>query len=152
MPFKLNISDKRGKSWKLELDSEAFIGKELGSKIDGKDFSPLLNGYEFEITGTSDKAGFPGKKDVQGPTLRKVLLTKGPFLRKTPHKGFRRKKTVRGNEISSNIVQINLNVIKEGGKKLEEVFPEQGKGKEKKENRQARRKKGKETKTEEKAE
>jgi len=130
MVFKINISNK-GKTYKLESESEFLLGKKIGDKFPGKELSGELSGYELEIKGTSDKAGFPGKKDVQGPTLRKVLLTKGPFLRKTPHKGFRRKKTVRGNEISSNIVQINLNVIKEGGKKLEEVFPEQNQGKSK---------------------
>jgi|SRR3989344_343692 len=130
MVFKINISNK-GKTYKLESESEFLLGKKIGDKFSGKELSGELSGYELEIKGTSDKAGFPGKKDVQGPTLRKVLLTKGPFLRKTPHKGFRRKKTVRGNEISSNIVQINLNVIKEGGKKLEEVFPEQNQGKSK---------------------
>ncbi len=130
MVFKINISDK-GKTFKIETESEFLIGKKIGDKIHGKELSGDLSGYELEIRGTSDKAGFPGKRDVQGLSLRKVLLTKGPFLRKTPHKGFRRKKSVRGNEISSNIVQINLNVVKEGGKKLSEIFPDQGKGKKK---------------------
>ena len=121
MAFKINISNK-GNTFKLESETEFLIGKKIGDKISGKELSGDLSGYELEIRGTSDKAGFPGKRDVQGPTLRKVLLIKGPFLRKTPHKGFRRKKSVRGNEISSNIVQINLNVVKEGGKKLSEIL------------------------------
>ena len=121
MVFKINISDK-GKTYKLETESEFLIGRKIGDKILGKELSGDLSGYELEIRGTSDKAGFPGKRDIQGPSLRKVLLTKGPFLRKTPHKGFRRKKTVRGSEISSNVIQINLKVVKEGGKKLNEIF------------------------------
>ncbi|MBI2629175.1 30S ribosomal protein S6e [Candidatus Pacearchaeota archaeon] len=130
MAFKLNISEK-GKTFHLETESEDLIGKKIGEKLSGKDISGDLSGYEFEIKGTSDKAGLPGKKDVSGLTLKKILLTKGPFLRKTPHKGFRRKKTVRGNEISSNIIQINLNVLKKGGKSLEEIFPDQNQKKEK---------------------
>ncbi|MBS3092018.1 30S ribosomal protein S6e [Candidatus Pacearchaeota archaeon] len=132
MAFKINISEK-GKTFHLETDSEDLIGKKIGEKLSGKDINGDLSGYEFEIKGTSDKAGLPGKKDVVGLALRKILLTKGPFLHKTPHKGFRRKKTVRGNEISSNIVQINLNVLKKGGKSLEEVFPDQNQKKQKEE-------------------
>ncbi len=126
MAFKINISEA-GKTYKIETESEDLIGKKIGDKLSGSELSSDLAGYEFEIRGTSDKAGFPGKKDVSGPALRRVLLTKGPFLRTTPHKGFRKKKTVRGKEISANIVQINLNVVKKGSKKLDEVFSDQGK-------------------------
>jgi len=128
MAFKINISDK-GKTFHLETESEDLIGKKIGEKIAGNELSGDLAGYELLITGTSDKSGLPGKKDVEGQTLRGILLTKGPFLHKVPHKGFRRKKTVRGNEISANIIQINFNVVKKGGKSLEEIFPEQGKKK-----------------------
>jgi small subunit ribosomal protein S6e len=121
MVFKINISDK-GKTYKIETDSEVFIGKKIGEKFAGGDISKDLQGYELEITGTSDKAGFAGKKEVEGPALRKVLLTKGPFLKKVPNKGFRRKKSVRGNQVSLMTVQINTKVMKEGGKKLEEIF------------------------------
>ncbi len=133
MAFKFNIGDK-GKSFKVESESEAFIGMKIGEKFDGKEIFGDLNGYELEIRGTSDKSGFAGSKGVEGPALNKILIKKGKFLRKVPHKGFRRKKTVRGNEISAKTVQINCVVSKAGGKTLEEVFPEQaGKKEEKKE-------------------
>ena len=139
--FKLNISDK-GKAWKLENDSETLVGIKIGDKIPGKELSKDLEGYELEVTGTSDKAGFPGKKDEEGPNLRRVLLTKGfscwtepKGLRKHPVKmpdGLRLKKTVRGNTISRDTIQINLKVLKEGSKKLQDILPEQNKPKEKK--------------------
>ena len=34
MVFKLNISEKSGKTWKLETESEAFLEKKIGDKID----------------------------------------------------------------------------------------------------------------------
>ena len=131
MAFKVNISEGQ-KTFHIEIESEELIGKKIGDKLKGNEISSDLSGYEFEIKGTSDKAGFAGKKDVEGPALKGVLLTKGPFLHKIPHKGYRRKKTVRGNEISTNITQINLKVLKKGNKSLEEVFPDQNKPKEKK--------------------
>jgi len=121
MAFKINISDK-GKTFHLETELESLVGKRIGDKISGGDVSGDLSGYELQITGTSDKAGFPGAADVQGIALKQLLLKKGKFLKRVPHKGFRRKKTVRGNQISSATVQINMVVVKEGGKKLEEVF------------------------------
>ena len=140
MVFKINIGEK-GKSWKLELDSEALMGKKIGEKLPGNEINADLSGYEFEITGTSDIAGFPGKKDEEGHTLRKVLLTakswgcwqepKG-LRKKKPKtkKGLRLRKTVRGNAISKDTIQINLKIIKSGGKKLSELFPDQNKPKE----------------------
>lgn len=142
MPFKLNISDK-GRAWKLESTSEIVVGKKIGEHLHGKDISSDLEGYELEITGASDSSGFPHKGDVEGPELKRVLLKKGWGMWKKPRKlgkkvvstpdGLRLRKTVRGKQLSEKTIQINLNVIKQGHKKLEELFPEQNKPKEKKE-------------------
>jgi len=120
MPYKLNISDK-GKAYKIELEDEILAGKSIGDKIDGKEIKPELEGYEFEITGGSDKSGFPMNKNVEGIGLKKVLLTKG-FGMKNKQKGLRLRKTQRGRVISNAVVQINMKVIKQGGKKLDEIF------------------------------
>ncbi len=148
MPFKINISEKTGKTYKLELESEDLIGKELHDKISGETILADLEGYEFEIAGTSDKAGFTSHKDVPGVGLKKILLSYEKGMKTKPRhegkkkfsnsnpKGLRLRKTVRGKVISPEIIQINLRTIKEGKKKLSEVFPEQNKAKEpeKKEN------------------
>lgn len=130
MPFKLNISEK-GKAWKLEVSEEAISGKSVGDKIEGKEIKPELEGYEFEITGGSDTAGFPLSKNVEGLGLKPVLLTKGWGM-KDNTEGIRKRKTVRGKIISDTTSQINLNVIKAGKAKLEHIFPEQNQPKEKK--------------------
>ena len=144
MVFKINISEKSGKTYHLESDSEELMGKELHEKIKGKDISPSLEGYEFEITGASDNAGFTALEEIEGTGLKRVLLGYGKGMHKRPRregkkkvsnpkpKGLRMRKTVRGRVISSAIVQINLKVLKEGNKKLSEIFPEQNQPKEKK--------------------
>ena len=64
-------------------------------------------------------------------------------------KGLKRKRTVRGNTISHDIIQINLSVKKTGSKKLAEIFPEQAKKIEEKAKALADKKAGKvEVKTE----
>ena len=128
MAFKMNISDK-GKAWRLEIEGEALVGKSVGEKIEGKELRKDLEGYEFEITGGSDIAGFPLSKDVEGLGLKRLLLKKGWGMRDN-RKGVRIRKTVRGKTISEKIVQINMKVVKEGSKKLGEIFSEQNKIKE----------------------
>lgn len=133
MPFKINISDK-GRTFKLDLDTEVLIGKKIGEKIEGKEIKPELEGYELEITGTSDKAGFPGMKEIEGQGLKAVLLKKGFSMKTRPRKegkgkkrrmlkGLRLRKNVRGNVISKDTIQINMKVVKDGKKKLEKIFP-----------------------------
>ena len=154
--FKINIGTKEGNTYHFELESEELIGKQLHDKIEGKDLLPDLEGYELEITGTSNKAGFTSMKDIEGIGLKKVLLTYGKAMKKRPKregkkkrgknrpKGLRLRKTVRGNTISADIVQINLKVLKSGNKKLSDVFEGQAKGKVK-ENRAFKRKQKKES-------
>jgi len=131
MVFKFNISHK-GKTAKFEIENEELVGQIIGSKINGVSVSPDLEGYELEITGTSDKAGFPGLPEIKGPQLKKVLLGYGRGMHKHPRRegkkkvssadGLRLKKSVRGNEISLNTVQVNTKVTKEGSKKFDDLF------------------------------
>jgi len=143
MPFKINISDKSGKTYKLELESESLDGKEIGSKINGKEILSALEGYELEITGASDKAGFTAMKEVEGIGLKKLLLSYGKGMKKRPKhegkkkhsknrpKGLKLRKSVRGKVISPAIVQINMKITKQGNKPLSEIFPDQNKKEEK---------------------
>ena len=136
MPFKINISEKSGKTYHLESENEELIGKSLHDKISGNILSPDLEGYELEITGASDKAGFTAMKNVEGVGLKKVLLGYGKGMHqkpkgnkkvnKRPH-GLRLRKIVRGKVVSQEISQINLKILKEGKKKLAEIFSEQNK-------------------------
>lgn len=125
MAFKLNISNK-GKAWKIEKEAEFLVGLSLGEKFEGKELGGDFEGYEFEITGGSDISGFPLYENAEGIGLKRVLLTKGWGM-KDQRKGVRLRKSVRGKTISDKVVQININVLKEGKKKLGELFPEQNK-------------------------
>jgi len=141
MAFKINISEKSGETYKLETEAEELIDKELHNKINGKDISPELDGYEFEITGASDGSGFPSIEQLNGVGLGKLLLTYGKGMHKRSKregkkkrsnprpKGLRLRKTARGKVISPAVVQINLKVLKQGKKSLADIFPEQNKSK-----------------------
>jgi len=137
--FKINIGTKEGKTFHLEAESEGLVGKELHGKVNGKEVSSDLEGYEFEISGASDKSGFTVMENVEGIGLKKLLLTYGKGMKKRARKegkkklsknrpkGLRLRRTVRGKIISPEISQINLKILKVGKKKLEEIFPDQNK-------------------------
>jgi len=120
MPFKINISHN-GKTFQLETESEAVVGKKIGEKIKGEDISPDLKEYELEITGISDLAGLPGFKGLEGTAYHRRLLTRGPGMHNTK-KGLRLRKKNRGEEISLKISQINTKVLKQGTKKFEDFL------------------------------
>ena len=114
---KFLIGAKEGKTYAVEKDIEIAMGKRIGDTINGEQLQ--LEGYELQIVGGSDKQGFPMRKDVTGSGRARPVLSKGVGMKK---KGTRRRKTVRGNAISDEITQVNLKVINEGPKKLEDTF------------------------------
>ncbi len=120
--FKVVIGTKEGKCLQKEVaepDANSFLGKKIGDEITGETIG--FTGYEFEITGGSDYAGFPMRKDISGVGRKKILAIEGVGLKKKA-KGIRVRKTICGNTIHPKIAQINLKVLKQGATPL--VFPE----------------------------
>ncbi|MBW2973600.1 30S ribosomal protein S6e [Candidatus Woesearchaeota archaeon] len=116
--FKVVIGTKDGKCVQKEVseeDSKNLMGKKIGEAIKGEILG--LTGYEFEITGGTDYAGFPMRKDIAGMGRKRILAVSGIGLKKKA-KGIRKRKTVCGNTIHAKISQINLKVLKEGKEKL----------------------------------
>ena len=127
--FKLVVADpKTRKTYQKEVSQKdsGLLGRRIRDKIKG-DFVGLP-GYELQVTGGSDKQGFPMRADVSGSARKRKLLTGGAGFH-PKIKGERRRKSVCGNTISEQIVQVNAKVVKHGTKKLDELF---GKTEEKK--------------------
>lgn len=119
---KLVISDSAGKSYSIELDekkAKSFAGLEIGKVIEAAQLG--LPGYKIQITGGSDEDGFPMRRDVKGRVRARLLLSIGPGYR-PKEKGLKRRKRVRGNVITPEIVQINAKVAEKGEKSLEELL------------------------------
>lgn len=121
MAFKLVVSEGKS-SHQMEVEaalSKKLIGLKIGEEFDASMVG--LEGYQLRITGGSDKNGFPMKRDVDGPRRIRSLLTSGVGFRPT-RKGQRKRKTVRGNTLSDDIVQINTVVVKKGKKSITELL------------------------------
>ncbi|MFQ5647796.1 MAG: 30S ribosomal protein S6e [Candidatus Aenigmatarchaeota archaeon] len=133
--FKLVISDSKArKAYQKELEQAAsgLLGKKIGDKVSCDHIG--LSGYEIEITGGSDRQGFPMRADVEGTGRKKIILALGPGFH-PKRKGQRRRKSIRGNTISADIVQVNAKVVKQGAKPIEQLLgkPKEEKPEEKKE-------------------
>jgi len=121
LAFKLVVSEGKS-SHQMEVEaalSKKLIGLKIGEEFDASMVG--LEGYQLRITGGSDKNGFPMKRDVDGPRRIRSLLTSGVGFRPT-RKGQRKRKTVRGNTLSDDIVQVNTVVVKKGKKSITELL------------------------------
>lgn len=124
--YKINISaagkdapeEFRGQTKVIVLEPGKFtplIGKKIGETFNGALIG--LPGYQLKITGGSDAGGIPMRRDVHGPVKRRILLSRGPCYN-PKYPGEKRRKMVRGSEITDNMSQINTIVIKYGKEKL----------------------------------
>ncbi len=123
--FKIIVSDPQaGTSKVVELEetrAAPFIGRKLGETIDGSVVD--LPAHTIQILGGSDKDGVPMRGNVHGGIRRRVVLSSGAGF-KAKKSGERKRKTVRGNVITDEIVQINLKIV-ERPAKTAETKPEQ---------------------------
>ena len=121
--FKVVINDtKNGKSHQVQVSghhANSLIGKKIGDEVDGIFIS--LPGYKLQVTGGTDKNGFAMRRDLPGMSRRRLLLSKSSGF-KPKEKGLRKKKSVRGNTVNQDIVQINKKVTKHSSKPIDKLI------------------------------
>ncbi len=110
--FKVIISDpETGKSSSVEVEGSRavpLISKRIGEAVDGSIVG--LSGYKVKITGGCDKDGFPMRPDVHGGVKSRIMLGGGVGF-KPRQSGERRRKMVRGDTITEEIVQLNMKIV-----------------------------------------
>jgi small subunit ribosomal protein S6e len=121
--FKVVINDtKNGKSHQVQVSghhANSLIGKKIGDEVDGIFIS--LPGYKLQVTGGTDKNGFAMRRDLPGMSRRRLLLSKSSGF-KPKEKGLRKKKSIRGNTVNQDIVQINMKVTKHSSKPIDKLI------------------------------
>jgi len=119
--FKVIVSDPEGgKSKVVELEGARavpLLGRRLRESIDGSVVG--MSGRKLQITGGSDKDGFPMRLNIHGGVRVSVVVSKGIGFH-PQREGERQRKTLRGNVITEDIVQVNMKVV-EKPKKAEKA-------------------------------
>ncbi len=122
--FRVVVSDsKTAQAYQVPVSGAAankFIGRNIGETISAETLG--LAGYTIKLTGGTDKDGFPMRGDLPGPARRKILIAGGVGYHPKAD-GVRKRKSMRGREISSDIAQINAVIVEYGQKPLSEIFP-----------------------------
>jgi small subunit ribosomal protein S6e len=140
--FQFIVSDPtKRKAYKIEVDQDkavGIVGKTIGENFNGDMLG--LSGYEIQITGGTDKDGFPMHPQVHGPGRKKIVLSNRPGFHPLI-KGQRRRKMVRGNTISADIIQINCKITKTGTTSMESLFKKESKEEQPKEEKKVEVKK-----------
>jgi small subunit ribosomal protein S6e len=127
--FRIVISDpKSGKAYQVELKDPGagrFLGHRIGDKVEGDILG--LPGYSVQITGGSDREGFPMRADLPGTRRREILIAGGTGYHPMAE-GRKRRKSIHGREISPDIGQINVKIAEAGSKPVEELLVAAPKG------------------------
>jgi len=101
----------RARAWQIRVNDDRtkqLIGLRIGDRFSGSIIG--LKNVELEIRGGSDNSGFPMRPDIPGGVKKKVLLSNPPGFHPR-EEGERRRKMVRGNMVTDNIVQINTVIV-----------------------------------------
>jgi len=117
----LNIANPAtGCQKQIEVDDErklrAFFDKRLAQEVPGDALGDEFKGYIFKIMGGQDKEGFAMKQGVLTTGRVRLLLKKGDSGCRGygMRDGERRRKSVRGCIVSSDIAVLNLIILRKG--------------------------------------
>ncbi|ODV63161.1 40S ribosomal protein eS6 [Ascoidea rubescens DSM 1968] len=121
--MKLNIAyPPNGTQKCIEIDDEhrlrVFYDKRMGQEVEGDSVGDEFKGYIFKITGGNDKQGFPMKQGVMHHTRVRLLLSAGHSCYRPRRTGERKRKSVRGCIVGSDLAVLSLVIVKQGDKNV----------------------------------
>ena len=117
--MKLNICNpETGQQKPFEIDDDAklrpFFDRKMAQEVEGDSLGDEFKGYVFKITGGNDKQGFPMKQGVMSNQRVRLLLSKGKSCYRPRRKGERKRKSVRGCIVGSDLSVMNLAITQQG--------------------------------------
>jgi len=126
--MKLNIANPSTGSMKqIEIEDDKkyrkFYDLRLAEEIPGELIGDECKGYILKITGGNDKQGFPMKQGVLTTERVRLLLKEGDVCfrryRGQKRRGTRKRKSVRGCIVSSEIGVLSLIIVKKGEQEID---------------------------------
>ncbi|CAG2119187.1 unnamed protein product, partial [Medioppia subpectinata] len=121
--MKLNISyPATGCQKLLDIDDEKkvriFYDKRMGQEVEADSLGDEWAGYVVRISGGNDKQGFPMKQGVLTNARVRLLLSAGHSCYRPRRTGERKRKSVRGCIVDSNLSVLSLVVVQKGEKEI----------------------------------
>jgi small subunit ribosomal protein S6e len=101
-----------------ESRAAPLVGRRIGETVEGALVD--MPAHKLKIVGGSDKDGVPMRPSVHGGVRRNVILSGGVGFN-PKKKGERKRKAVRGNVITDEIVQVNTKIVEKPKSKEEKA-------------------------------
>lgn len=122
--MKINISyPTTGAQKVVEIEDDnklrAFYDKRISHEVSGDALGDDFKGYVFKISGGNDKQGFPMKQGVLTTQRVRLLLRDGHSCYRPRKRGERKRRSVRGCIVSSDLSVLNLVLVKKGEQPIE---------------------------------
>ena len=97
-----------------EMKVRFFYEKRMGQEVDASPLGDEWKGYVLRISGGNDKQGFPMKQGVLTNGRVRLLLSAGHSCYRPRRDGERKRKSVRGCIVDSNLSVIACVIVKKG--------------------------------------
>lgn len=122
--MKLNISNPATGAQKLiDIDDDKklrpFMDKRISQEVDASCLGNEWKGYVVRISGGNDKQGFPMKQGILTNNRVRLLLARGHSCYRERRSGERRRKSVKGCIVDSNLSVISLVIVKKGEQEID---------------------------------
>jgi len=122
--MKLNISNPATGAQKLiDIDDDKklrpFLDKRISQEVDASCLGNEWKGYVVRISGGNDKQGFPMKQGVLTNNRVRLLLARGHSCYRERRSGERRRKSVKGCIVDSNLSVLALVIVKKGEQEID---------------------------------
>ncbi|KAF9941063.1 40S ribosomal protein S6 [Mortierella alpina] len=101
-----------------ERKTRIFYDKRISAEVAVDTLGDEFKGYVFRITGGNDKQGFPMKQGVLLPSRVRLLLSKGHSCYRPRRTGERKRKSVRGCIVGSDMSVLSVTIVKQGEQDL----------------------------------
>jgi len=124
--MKLNISyPATGRQKVFEINDEQklkpFYDSRMAQEVPADSLGDEWKGYVFRICGGNDKQGFPMKQGVLTSGRVRLLLKKGQGCYRPRRTGERKRKSVRGCIVDSNLSALALAIVKKGDNEIPDL-------------------------------
>merc|ERR1712071_281667 len=92
--------------------------KRMAQEVPADSIGDEWKGYVFRITGGNDKQGFPMKQGVLLPHRVRLLLSDGHSCYRARRDGERKRKSVRGCIVNTDIAVLSVVIVKQGEQEI----------------------------------